>query len=353
MGSRSQPATSGSSPGRGRRITSADVAVRADVSRSAVSRTFTPGASVSGQTRERVLTAARELGYRPNAIARSLISGRSRMVGLLVTHLDNQFYPVVIERLAQALQIHGYHTLLFIGKAGDQDRQLEKLLAYQVDAVIMASATLSSALASECHDAAIPVVLLNRTVADSTASSVTSDNADGGRQVADLFVDSGHRRIAFIAGDEDSSTNKERESGFRQRLIERNMPLHARASGGYVAANAARATRELMTLEQPPDAIFVANDHMAFAVMDTLRSELGLSVPDDVAIAGFDDVPQAAWAGYDLTTVAQPVDELVAATVDAVIAQLEHRSIQPVMYQVPVQLHTRSSTRTIKGRVDE
>lgn len=347
MGTRSQARTERSETGRSNRVTSAEVAAHAQVSRSAVSRAFTPGASVSDETRERVLVAARELGYRPNAIARSLISGRSRMIGLLAAYLDNQFYPIVIERLARALQDKGYHTLLFIGEAGDQDRQLEQLLAYQVDAVVMASATLSSALAHECHRADIPVVLFNRTVADSPASSVTSDNADGGRQIADLLIDGGHQRIAYIAGDEDSSTNREREHGFCQRLHERGMALHARATGGYVAERAVAATRELMGQASAPDAIFVANDHMAFAVMDTLRGELGLSVPEDVSVASFDGVPQAAWGAYDLTTAAQPVDALVAATVDALFAKLEGGGTQPVVHQVPIELQVRSSTRPV------
>jgi len=244
------------------------------------------------------MDAAKELGYRPNAIARSLISGRSRMIGLVATYLDNQFYPVVLERLARALQDRDYHTLLFISEPGDQDRELEKLLAYQVDAVVMASATLSSALARECLDAAIPVVLFNRDVPDSPASSVTSDNVAGGRLVADYLLDSGHHRLAYIAGAENSSTNRDREAGFVQGLQARGLELYRREVGAYSHHGAAHATLAMMRSDAPPDAIFVANDHMAFAVLDTLRLTLGLRVPEDVSVIGFDDVPQAAWGAY-------------------------------------------------------
>lgn len=327
------------------RVTSSQVARHADVSQSAVSRAFTPGASVAPTTRQRVMDAAKELGYRPNAIARSLISGRSRMIGLLAAYLDNQFYPIVLERLARALQARDYHTLLFITEPGDQDHQLEKLLAYQVDAVVMASATLSSALARECMDAAIPVVLFNRYVPDSSASSVVSDNFAGGRLVADYLLDAGHQRLAYIAGDENSSTNRDREAGFVNALQARGQVLHARRVGGYSAQMAIEATMSLMALSTPPDAIFVANDHMAFAVLDTLRETLGIAVPDDVSVVGFDDVPQSAWGAYSLTTVSQPTDALIQATVSVLFNQLESGHATPSHQCLPVALVERKTTR--------
>jgi DNA-binding LacI/PurR family transcriptional regulator len=290
------------------------------------------------------MAAAKELGYRPNAIARSLISGRSRMIGLLAAYLDNQFYPIVLERLARALQVNDYHTLLFIAEPGDQDRQLEKILAYQVDAVVMASATLSSALARECLDAAIPVVLLNREVPDSAASSVVSDNTAGGAMVASHLLDSGRQRVAYIAGAEDSSTNHEREHGFVSTLQARGQAVHARQVGGYTSQGAVESTLALMQMSQPPDAIFVANDHMAFAVLDTLRQRLGVKVPQEVAVVGFDDVPQAAWGAYDLTTVRQPTDALIEATVNLLFSQLESGEAETRRECLPVELIKRGTS---------
>ncbi|MFK7994246.1 MAG: LacI family DNA-binding transcriptional regulator [Granulosicoccus sp.] len=327
------------------RTTSAQVAELAQVSQSAVSRAFTPGASVAPSTREKVMQAAQELGYRPNAIARSLISGRSRMIGLLAAYLDNQFYPIVVERLGRALQAHGYHTLLFITEDGDSDQQLEKLLSYQVDAVVMLSATLSSALARECRDAAIPVVLFNRDVPDSLSSSVVSDNEAGGRLVGNHLLDTGHKRIAYIAGDEDSSTNRDREAGFTQALADRGQRVYARRVGGYSFDGAVVATEQLMQLADPPDAIFVANDYMAFAVMDTLRIKLGISVPEQVAVVGFDDVPQAGWDAYSLTTVVQPTDQLIEATVSLLLDQLKTGEAVTQRHCLPVTLVKRNSTQ--------
>ncbi|HMQ57875.1 MAG TPA: LacI family DNA-binding transcriptional regulator, partial [Rhizobiaceae bacterium] len=252
-----------------------------------MSRAFTPGASVSQKTREKVLKAASELGYRPNALARAVISGRSQLIAMLVAYLDNQFYPIVLEKLSRLLQQRGYQVLLFMTDPGKQDEVVHRILQYQVQGIVMASATLSSSLARECAETGIPVVTLNRYVSSSPSSSVTSDNIEGGRLVARHLVSCGHERIAFIAGAEDSSTNRDREAGFYKGLAEEGIAVHARAVGNYSFEGAADAARELLEMKLRPDAIFVANDHMAFSVMDVIRSGYGLRIPDDIAVAGY------------------------------------------------------------------
>ena len=270
-------------------VTSLDVAKLAQVSQSAVSRCFTPGASVSDLTRAKVEDAARKLGYRPNAIARSLITRRSRIIGVVMSYLENQFYPVVLEKLSQRLQRDGYHVLLFIADTRESDTVLSEILQYQVDGLVMASTAMSSALAVRCAEAGIPVVLFNRTVrASDTTSSVTTDNYQGGRLVAQYLVQTGHRRIAYVAGLEDTSTNVDREGGFRDGLAEHGRRCFARAVGNYDFEDAQAAARALFCVPEPerPDAVFVANDHMAIAVMDTLRLELGLRIPADLGGTG-------------------------------------------------------------------
>ncbi len=329
-------------------VTSDDVARLAKVSQSAVSRAFTAGASISDETRSRVQAAARQLGYRPNALARAMTSGRSRLIALLAAYLDNHFYPVVLEQLSRALQGHGYHVLLFMTEPGKQDEVVQRILQYQVDGIVMASATLSSRLAAECARTGIPIVQLNRYVASSPASSVTSDNIEGGSLVADLLARAGHQQIAFIAGAEDSSTNRDRAAGFYKGLAQHGLTVAARAVGGYQFEGAAAAARSLMAASQRPDAIFVANDHMAFAVMDVLRSEYGLSVPEDISIVGYDDVPEAAWQGYDLTTVSQSPEQMIDATVDILMEQIEQQSVRSRAAVIPVKLVIRGSARIPK-----
>lgn len=330
-------------------VTSEDVARHAKVSQSAVSRAFTPGASVSLKTREKVLKAATELGYRPNALARAMISGKSRLIAMLVAYLDNQFYPIVLENLARALQERGYHVLLFMTDTGRQDEVVQKMLEYQVEGIVMASATLSSTLARECAQTGIPVVMLNRYVATSPASSVTSDNIEGGRLVADFLVRGGHERIAYIAGAEDSSTNRDREAGFYKGLAQHGLAAWDRAVGGYTFEGAAAATRELCARPERPDAIFVANDHMAFAVMDTIRSEFGLRIPADISIVGYDDVPEASWKAYHLTTVAQPSQTMIEATISVLLERIDNSVVRKRAVVLPATLVTRSSARLPRG----
>ena len=334
-------------------VTSVDVARLAQVSQSAVSRTFTPGASVSEATRARVMAAAHKLGYRPNAHARSLITGRSRIIGLVLSYLENLFYPVALQRLAERLQRDGYHVLLFVNQNPNADDLVAEILQYHVDGIVLAATTLSSALARNCADADIPVVLFNRVMADAgphtrqSVSSVRGDNVAGGRAVAEFLVAGGHRRVAYIAGNEESSTNLERERGFREGLSSSGLHIWARATGNYDFAQAHRAALALFSPgRERPDAVFVASDHMAFAVMDALRFELGLRVPDDVSVVGFDNVPQADWGAYRLTTFEQPVDPMIEATVGLLQERLREEGAGPARnVVVPGSLIVRASAR--------
>jgi DNA-binding LacI/PurR family transcriptional regulator len=331
-------------------VTAMDVARRAQVSQSAVSRTFTPGASVSDETRERVMAAARALGYRPNALARSLITRRSRIIALVMSYLENQFYPLVIQKLSQQLQRQGYHVLMFISEGDETDGVLDEILQYQIDGIVMASAMLSPTVARQCADVGVPVVLFNR-VPDLSAfsrhstCSVTSDNFRGGQMAAELLLERGHERIAFLAGLQQSSTNLERERGFEQALLAAGAKVYRRAVGHYSFERAQEAARELFAPPgRAPDAVFVANDHMAIAAMDVLRLELGLRVPQDVSVVGFDDVPQAAWGSYRLTTIVQSVEEMVTATVELLHEQMQEGA-RPRNVVIPCRIVERDSVR--------
>jgi len=333
----------------GMRVTAQDVAARAGVSRSAVSRVFTPGASVSDATAKRVRMAAEELGYRPNVLARSLITGQSRIIGLVVAYLDNLFYPEALEHLSKALQAEGYHVLIFMAgnKQGEVQDVIDELLDYQVDAIIAASVGLSNDLTTRCEAAGIPIVLFNRTQNDARLSAVTSDNFAGGRALADLLVRGGHQRIAYIAGWEGASTQGDREAGFRAGLAAHSQSLYARAVADFDLSKARTVAREMFSADTPPDAVFVANDHMAFAVMDVLRFELNLRVAEDVSVVGYDDVQLAAWPAYDLTTVRQPARQMVAKTVDMLIARLGGGA-PPEQITIPGPLRIRGSAKLPK-----
>ena len=328
------------------KVTSADVAARAGVSQSAVSRVFTPGASASARTIAKVRKAAEELGYRPNVLARAMVSGRSRIIGIVVAYLENQFYPVALELLSNALQARGYHILIFTASNSEEsiDSVMQDLMAYQVDGIVAASVSMSSDLAARASRAGIPVVLFNRGQDGACMSNVTSDNVGGGRKVAEFLLAGGHERIAHIAGWQGSSTGRDRQAGFLQVLDQAGVAPFAVVDGMYSRDVAIAATRGLLAGAARPDAIFVGNDHMAFAVMDTLRMH-GLRPGDDVSVVGFDDVPLASWGSYDLTTFRQPVNRMVQSTVDLLLEQIETGIARPERIEIPGRLILRSTAR--------
>ena len=327
-----------------------DVARLAGVSQSAVSRVFTPGASASKKTIEKVRKAAEELGYRPNVLARAMVSGKSGIIGLVVAYLNNQYYPEALEKLTNALQDRGYHVLVFLAShaAGNIDRVVEEILDFQVDGIIAASVALSSDLSARCQTAGVPMVLFNRAQDDPSMSAVTSDNIAGGRKAADFLLAGGHEKIGYIAGWEGASTQRDREAGFTAELAAAGKTLHAREVGNFVTEEAQAATRRMFA-NDPPDAVFVANDHMAIAVMDTLRFELGLSVPDDVSVIGYDDVTVASWPTYNLTTVRQPANRMVSETVDILLAKIEGPDAGPRRVEIDGPLIVRGSARIPEG----
>lgn len=308
------------------KITSLQVAERAGVSQSAVSRVFTPGASVSKKTAEKVKRAAAELGYRPNVLARAMVSGRSRIIGLIVAYLDNYFYPEALEKLSNALQEQGYHVLVFMASqtTGNIDEVMDEILDYQVDGIVTASVALSSDIAERCQTAGVPMVLFNRSQDLAGITSVTSDNYSGGRRAAEFLLAGGHQRIGYIAGWEGASTQRDREAGFQAALSEAGRTIFAREVGNFrtdAARDAARRMFDRPELERP-DAVFVANDHMALVTMDVIRFELGLSVPGEVSVIGYDDVPLASWPAYNLTTLRQRANLMVEETVGALMEHI-------------------------------
>lgn len=331
--------------------TSLDVAELAGVSQSAVSRVFSKGASASPQMAEKVRKAAEELGYRPNVLARTLITGRSKIIGLVVAYLENQFYPEALEKLSFSLQEQGYHVLIFMATntAKNVDGLLEELMDHKVDGIIMASVSISSDLATKCEASGIPVVLFNRCQDDESLSAVTSANVEGGRRVAEFFAAAGHKKIGHIAGWDGASTQRDRELGFMQGLKSAGLTLHSRENGNYHFGTAQEAARRMFDKKDIPDAVFVGNDHMAMAVMECIRHEFGLRVPEDVSIIGYDDVDLASWPSFALTTIRQPSNRMVDATVKILMDHINNDITAPSRVAIDGPLIIRKSARIPQG----
>lgn len=326
-------------------VTSHDVARAAGVSQSAVSRAFSAGGKIAPATRQRVLEAAAGLGYHPNAFARSLVQQRTRIVGVLVARLDNHFYPRVLEELTAGLWAAGRQVMYFSGDdGGDLEGVLRTALQYRVEAMVLTSITLSSGMAELFYGAGVPVVLFNRRLDDPNVHAVACDNVGGGRLVADALLDAGHERFAFVGGHPDTSTNQDRKAGYSAGLRARGAGLAASLERDYSYAWGRSAVRSLFAQPGPPDALFCAGDLVALGALDALRRDLGVRVPEEVAVVGFDDVQAASWGGYELSTVRQPVERMVAETL-AIVAGAEHDAT-PKRVTVPVSFVARETTRS-------
>lgn len=332
------------------KVTAHDVARLAGVSQSAVSRVFTPGASASKATVAKVRAAAEKLGYRPDPLARAMITGRTRIIGLVVAYLENQFYPMALERLSRALQDKGYHILVFMAENATEKvaEVVQELIDYRVDGIITASVSMSNDLTARLLALGIPVVNFNRGQDDARLTDITSDNVAGARRATEFLIAGGHRRIAHVMGWQGSSTGQDRAAGFRQAMAAAGLTPVDMVDGMYARDTAAAVARAMCEGRARPDAIFVGNDHMAFAVMDELRFGLGVDVPGDISIVGYDDVPMAAWPAYDLTTIRQPVNRMVEATVAALLGLIEGTA-SPQKTRIDGPLMVRRSARIPQG----
>jgi DNA-binding LacI/PurR family transcriptional regulator len=309
-----------------------------------VSRAFSESGSISKRTRQTVLEAAAAIGYRPNAIARSLIRQRSDIVGLVMADMTNPFYPEILVKFTEQLRAMGKQVLLFtVPPHCSIDDALPQVLQYQVGGVVITSATVSSAMAEVCQRFNVPVVLFNRSVAVDGISAVCCDNAGGARAIVDHFVGRGRRRLGFLSGDAGASTNIERESSFRRRATEHGILSVAMAKGNFSYEGGYKAAVEIMARHPRPDALFAANDVMALGAMDALRYELHLEVPRDVAVIGFDDISAAAWPSYRLTTFRQPTNRMVAETIRILHVEPESNDTRGRIIHIAGRLIVRGS----------
>lgn len=347
MSQKSKPAA------RLRRVTSLDVARLAGVSRSAVSRTLTEGASVSPETRQKVLRAAEKLGYHRNALVRGMITRRSGIIGVVTGGLENPFLAVALERLARRLQREGLKSFIYSGDAeSDLQAALPGMIEYRVDGCMFLTNDLSPDTAAKYVGLGIPLVLVFSpgisTITHSPAApigSVSVDSFEISRRMGHLIAERGCHRCAYLSGHPDSTSNRLRHEGYRLGLNERGAVLSSVATGNFVYADALEGARSLLATDEPPDAIYCGNDLMAMAALDVARGEFGLAVPRELAIAGFDDIQLAAGAAYDLTTVRQPVSAMIDLATDLLLEYIDMPTGPSRNIVVDAELVQRGSTR--------
>lgn len=328
---RSKPAATA---GRGEtfhaNVTSYDVARRAGVSQSAVSRCFMPGASASRKMRERVLRAANELGYTPNAIARSLITRRSNLIAVLMSNLTSLYYPEVLSELSAHASAHGERVLLFaVPGEADLDATIEQVLQYQVDAVISA-VRLTDEQIDALDRRRIPLVFFNRYMRDRAVNAVCCDQVDGARGLVTRLYNAGHRHFGIISGPQDSVVGEERLRATLEKLTEFGITDVPVARGNYTYDSGVEGLHELFKhSRKPPEVVVCCNDVMALGCIDAARFGLRLSVPGKLSIVGFDGVGPSAWSSYRLTTFRQPVGRMAEATLTLVMERIAQPGLPP------------------------
>jgi DNA-binding LacI/PurR family transcriptional regulator len=327
-------------------VTSYDVAKLARVSQSAVSRCFMPGASASAKMRERVMRAARELGYSPNAIARSLITKRSNLVAILISNLTNLYYPEVLSEITRHLSAAGVRALLFtLEHESDADAVLEQVWQYRVDGVI-AAARLSTVQVDEFARRATPLVFYNRFLSDKAVSAVCCEQYDGAQLLVSRLAAAGHRRFGIISGPRDSVVGRERTRGAIERLRELKLRAPVVVGGQYDYESGRAGLREIVAKRgAPPDAVVCGNDVMAIGCIDVARHELKLQVPKQISVVGFDGVAPSTWASYRLTTMRQPVLQMAQAAVTMLLGRIGQPDTPPEKRLFPAQLIEGASAR--------
>jgi DNA-binding LacI/PurR family transcriptional regulator len=326
-----------------RKVTSFDVARHAGVSRAAVSRTFTPDASVSPETREKVHKAAKELGYRVNYLARSLINQRSDLVGVVAAGLDNPFRTLQIEQIAHALLARNFRPVLLpTSKSADTSDVIGQLLHYSVSGVLVTSDAPPSSLCEECAAYGVPIVLINKGVDIPLVDRVISDDEDAGRLAAAHLIGRGATRLAVMVATAVSYTARRRAEVFLARCRAMGHEAVVLPIGvndyrhGYEGAEQLRGTGI--------DGLFCVNDYLACGVIDRVARDEELRGGGRLRIIAHDDIPQASWAGYELTTILQPCDIQARQAIDLLTSRMEQPSLPARVEVTPVRLIERKSS---------
>ena len=305
-------------------VTLKDVAERAGVSRSAVSRTFTAGASVSEKTRRKVERAADELGYRPNALASSLTTGRTKLIGLISNNFHNPLFLQVFDLFTRSLQDRGLRPLLVnLTDETEPADSLRLLQQYSVDGVIVASSTLSPEFSLAFQKASMPVVhSFGRFASAPRVHVVGIDNVECGRMAARTLIARGYKRLAFLGGPADATSTIDRRKGFFEAA---DMAKGITATESYATAYSFDAGRtEMLSLleKEPAEAYFCGDDVLSVGALSAVR-ESGLRVPEDIGIIGLNDMEMSRWQNINLTTIRQPVREIIDSSIELVVAMLD------------------------------
>ncbi|HUT18720.1 MAG TPA: LacI family DNA-binding transcriptional regulator [Anaerolineae bacterium] len=310
-----------------------DIAREAGVSHSTVSRALADSPLVNPKTKARIQELAREMSYAPSAIARAMATRRTRTVGLVVTTIADPFVAEIVRGIEETALDHD-HNVILCSSNDDPDRELNAVRTLRekwVDAVIVTSSRVGS-FYEELTEIRVPVVLINSQQPGDYSLSVRNDDLYGGRLVGEYLISLEHRRIAYIAGREDTVSSQLRLRGCQEALAQAGLHIPAEwiVAGDGTPAAGDRAARQLLTTAPCPSAIFCYNDQTAMGALRGAKSR-GYAIPDDLSIVGYDDIPAAAYLDPPLTTVAQAKYEMGRHAMGMALELLAKRDVRDVL----------------------
>ncbi len=330
-------------------VTIKEVALRAQVSRSAVSRTYTEGASVSAKTRKKVEKAADELGYSPNFLARSLTTRRTKLIGLVSNNFDNPFFLQVFDLFTRGLQEVGLRPLLVnLTSETDPAQSVQMLKQYSVDGVIVATSELPTKFSKAFREAGMPVVhSFGQVSGTPDVHTVSIDDYQCGRMAANYLIKKGYTNIGFLGGPKNVSVAYDRFEGFKEELKK-----HAKITFSHSFAEThsfAAGRKEMLRLLKSPhaEAYFCGDDVISIGAISAIESS-GLSVPEDIGIIGLNDMEMARWDNINLTTIHQPVQQIIKSTIELIESILEEPDRYPETRLFSCKIIERGTVRKIK-----
>lgn len=331
-------------------VTIYDVAREAGVSDATVSRVLNNKDNVREPTRERVLTAAKKLGYVANLQARSLAGGKSNIIGLLVPGVDTAYIAEIVRGIDLELSHADYELILYTTRrrGADEASYLQHIANSLSEGLLLVVPLLSPDYLKTLSDLAYPYVLIDEIDETDHSFSVVASNQQGAYDATKYLIELGHSRIAFIQGIPDLHSSKARLDGYLSALQDYNVPIQQQyiVDGDFLQLSGYHQTLKLLALSEPPTAVFAANDVMALGAMDAIRTS-GLEIPKDISLVGFDDIPQAFATHPKLTTVRQPLEEMGRMGVKLLLEQIENPDRLPHQTTLATELIIRDSCQPL------
>jgi LacI family transcriptional regulator len=320
---------------KSRSVTIIDVAREAKVSYSTVSRVLNDFNHVKTDKRQRVLEAMEQLGYVVNSQARRLAGGHSNIIGVLVPGLDNSYIGEVIRGIDEELAKSDYDLMIYTThrQQGKESRYVNAIVNGLTDGLLLIVPLVPTTYLDALHEQNFPYVLIDQADTSEQSAVVNATNWQGAHEATQYLINLGHRRIGFITGLMELSVAVERLEGYRAALTDHEIPVLTEliVKGDFLPGGGYTAAEQLLSQSEPPTAIFASNDQSAFGAMEVIR-ERGLSIPQDISIIGFDDIPQASIVYPKLTTVRQPLDQMGRVAAKILLERIENpeRSLRRV-----------------------